>query len=886
MTLVEFLQAKGFDISPDLSGQIQRFPRPGCKDTDQPGWFQARHIQVGEKTVLVARFGDWRNPEEVHVYQSESENLSPDEARALASALEALEAERKAQQAEDHAASQARAEDIFCESEVSGDSPYLVRKRLTGLFGARLSRGNLVVPLQDVAGKIWSLQFIRPDGSKQFLKGGKIRGNFHPLNWPKPDPLLIFICEGFATAASIAMAFEDDAVVCAFNAGNLVPVAQALREAYPKAQLVIAGDDDQWGRLNAGRSKALHAAEAVRGTTTFPRFPAKVADQKPTDWNDLHCLFGLEEVRAQVVRTTTTEQEARDAQLEATGTSAPGAGEGLVISKPTYAGLAGVLDTDSKIKSDAQLPTNSLPTSDPQIAKPKSALTNPGAGAKVLQLVGNGGSASGPSEPAPVHVIRGSQTLAGLLRDIRPINLQVDKKGNAIPPTQQRVVDHLMREIGPGLIKQGRDLFHYTGTHWRMFEVPADHDRLKVAIQAACQGLGDMRFIDQAYKLLVTHLPSPPEDSKGEAIDLFRPLVSAANFMNGTLHAVKTAGAGGYALEFREHSPRDFLINVLPYEYRPEDGARNADFEEMLGRVFQGDPDLAEKVRAVGQMFGAALMPIFPHLFMLTGVPGTGKSTVMKILARLVSDKNMCSVPPNHFNGFHMESMAGKLVNIHTDIPSREPIDDDVVKQLVDRMPFPIRRKGIKDLLVPLPALHVFGANSMPPTLEGSTGAHERRWTFLRFNQVVARAGGDYDKEFDQACFEASPQGVLNFALAGLRDLLQARGHYTNPVSGKELIEDWQSARDPVALFVKAVADGEILEGGTKLILDPEAEITRPQLWLAFELWFKSENPAGRVMGRTQFFAAMRNRKFRERKTEKARYFMGLGVRVAESARQ
>jgi len=42
--------------------------------------------------------------------------------------------------------------------------------------GIREWRGRLVIPVYNSSGRLQSLQFISPDGSKRFLSGGKLNG--------------------------------------------------------------------------------------------------------------------------------------------------------------------------------------------------------------------------------------------------------------------------------------------------------------------------------------------------------------------------------------------------------------------------------------------------------------------------------------------------------------------------------------------------------------------------------------------------------------------------------------------------------------------------------------------------------------------------------------
>ncbi len=83
----------------------------------------------------------------------------------------------------------------------------------------------------------------------------------------------------------------------AFDAGNLVHVAKAIRKAHPAALLVICGDDDTATEAktgtNPGRVKAQEAARAVRGVCVWPE---GLADGG-SDFNDLHQSAGLDAVR-------------------------------------------------------------------------------------------------------------------------------------------------------------------------------------------------------------------------------------------------------------------------------------------------------------------------------------------------------------------------------------------------------------------------------------------------------------------------------------------------------------------------------------------------------------------------------------------------------------
>ena len=175
--------------------------------------------------------------------------------------------------------------------------PYLAEKGVQSHGLRQDEAGRLLVPVQDADGRLWSVQKIGPDGFKQFQEGGRVEGGHFVIGDARqPGPLLI--AEGYATAATLHEITDMPAIV-AFNAGNLLPVAQTYRALDPDRVIYIAGDDDRQraaeldgqGRpkVNVGRVKAEEAALAIGSQAVFPSF---APGSDGTDWNDLAQMQG------------------------------------------------------------------------------------------------------------------------------------------------------------------------------------------------------------------------------------------------------------------------------------------------------------------------------------------------------------------------------------------------------------------------------------------------------------------------------------------------------------------------------------------------------------------------------------------------------------------
>lgn len=178
-------------------------------------------------------------------------------------------------------------------------TPYLDRKGLAprrGVFWATDGK-TTCIPAVDADGKLWSMQYIQEDGTKRFAKNSRKEGCFHPVGGMdalRTAPAIV-IAEGYATAGSISDAIGH-ATVAAFDSGNLMTVATALKDKYPDKAVIIAGDDDLHllnhpkVRANPGREKAEKAAQAVGGKAVFPVFAPGEREKDMagfTDFNDL-----------------------------------------------------------------------------------------------------------------------------------------------------------------------------------------------------------------------------------------------------------------------------------------------------------------------------------------------------------------------------------------------------------------------------------------------------------------------------------------------------------------------------------------------------------------------------------------------------------------------
>lgn len=206
-----------------------------------------------------------------------------------------LSAEQKAAMAADAAAKQQQREAELAKRQeqaavrvstqmrglvpVDNPTPYMLAKSILPQAGAMTDKHGKTtyLPVVDVDGKQWSMQYIQENGVKRFAKDSRKEGCFHAVGGMDElakAPALV-ISEGYATAATLKQSLGF-ATVSAFDSGNLTSVAQALHRKFPDKPVVIAGDDDRHLEIvqgvNPGKTKAEEAAALVGGKFLLPIF--------------------------------------------------------------------------------------------------------------------------------------------------------------------------------------------------------------------------------------------------------------------------------------------------------------------------------------------------------------------------------------------------------------------------------------------------------------------------------------------------------------------------------------------------------------------------------------------------------------------------------------
>lgn len=293
-------------------------------------------------------------------------------------------------------------------------------------------------------------------------------------------------------------------------------------------------------------------------------------------------------------------------------------------------------------------------------------------------------------------------------------------------------------------------------------------------------------------------------------------------FNNGVLDVTEYI-AGKIVLH--NPDPNLFTFNVFPYDF--DENAESKLFKEFRDEIFQSDPI---RDQLLSQWFGYNTVPdmSLDTVMLFTGVPRSGKSTLLDVLGRMLGRDQCVSIDfRDLISPFGREPMLGRLAALLGDVKSPRPADAETALEMILRIsggdPVGVNRKGIKALAqVYLTVRFTMAMNNLP-VFSDHARAFQARLAAIKFDKSYV---GKEDPSLKQQLIKEAGQGkMINYALRGLKDLRE-RGRFIVPDSSREVLELMTQISSPVTSFVN-----ECCKRG------PECVITKNMLFDAWRSW-------------------------------------------------
>lgn len=300
---------------------------------------------------------------------------------------------------------------------------------------------------------------------------------------------------------------------------------------------------------------------------------------------------------------------------------------------------------------------------------------------------------------------------------------------------------------------------------------------------------------------------------------------------------------------------------ILQQEHAPAHRARFAysfDFQitptpnrflAFLEQIFAPDDDAAQKIALLQEFVGVAMLGLstrYQRAITKVGAGANGKGVLASIIENAMPPGSCVAIAPQDFGDEYRAAMlAGKLLNIVSELPEADILDSEAFKAVVSGDPRTARHIRQAPFTFRPVAGHLFAANRLPGTADHTHGFW-RRILVLQFNRVF----GEVDQEPDLAkrIVDAELPAIVSWFVLGAQRVL-AQGSYTIPPSSAQAVDSWRRNADQVRAFVDACT--QRLTAGADVKDGEQAE----NLYRTYRRW--SENNGHRPMASNKFAERM-----------------------------
>ena len=273
--------------------------------------------------------------------------------------------------------------------------------------------------------------------------------------------------------------------------------------------------------------------------------------------------------------------------------------------------------------------------------------------------------------------------------------------------------------------------------------------------------------------------------------------------------------------DIRELNPNPYLINVRNGLYNVLDETLSEHTAKYLSTVqlnvrymsgakcprflqFLHESVEEDQVTLIQEMLGYFLIPVnhAQKCFIIVGKGGAGKSVLLRVLNELLLGKeNVSNVAWQALSDrFKTAELFGKWANICAELPTKGIEDNGIFKALVGEDYLTVEKKNKNPFSFQPYARLLFSCNSIPKNYGDKSEGFYRRLIIVRFNHSVPEERRDPEL---LEKFRCEADGIFQFALEGLRRLMQNHFHFSETKANAQELQKYREDSNSVLAFVR-----------------------------------------------------------------------------------
>jgi P4 family phage/plasmid primase-like protien len=250
------------------------------------------------------------------------------------------------------------------------------------------------------------------------------------------------------------------------------------------------------------------------------------------------------------------------------------------------------------------------------------------------------------------------------------------------------------------------------------------------------------------------------------------------------------------------HNPNVPFLNKLPIKFDPN--AKCPLTDEKMHEWLESDGH----VQTMYEVIGSCLVRkyVFQYAFFLLGEGENGKTTLIKLLTRLLGSENVSNIPLQDIGDeFKTANLFGKLANIADELSSKALEDTTKFKQITGESPMYAYKKYVQEPIQFINYSKQIYATNALPKISDNSHAFFRRPIIFNFPKAFTLANGKKDPNLlSKLTTDEELSGLLNEAIKGWIRLNQKNAFSVQP-SSTETEEQW--TKDIVQEFASICLD-------------------------------------------------------------------------------
>lgn len=304
------------------------------------------------------------------------------------------------------------------------------------------------------------------------------------------------------------------------------------------------------------------------------------------------------------------------------------------------------------------------------------------------------------------------------------------------------------------------------------------------------------------------------------------------------------------------HDPRYKATNQIPHVFDPEGQLKGTTVQEWL--MFIGNTP--EDIEMLCQFSGLCLTRDTRQqkFLILNGEGGTGKSTVIRMIEKMIGTENTSNISLNQLTQrFQAFGLMGKLLNSCADLEIDALSDTSILKKALGEDTFSAEAKGKDQISVRNYAKLLFSTNQLPIVKAEQTNGFYRRLLILTMDRVPEKKDPEF---FDR--LSAEIDDFIRISVTALERLYQ-NGRITESPGSIEAVKRLRCDSDTVEAFLTE-----------KVVRTPDGRIKKADLYREYEAFCQDMDRQS--LTKQNFYRSMKTKGFGEIKTSGTEFFRGV----------